>query len=62
MSTPPSGAYDCLEALAADGVSAVAISTPAHTHAPVALQAIGLGLAVVCDKPFALDPAAARAR
>jgi predicted dehydrogenase len=53
-------AYDSLEALAADGVSAVAISTPAHTHAPVALQAIGLGLAVVCDKPFALTSADAR--
>ncbi len=53
-------AYDSLEALAADGVSAVAISTPAHTHAPVALQAIGLGMAVVCDKPFALTSAAAR--
>ena len=53
-------AYDSLEALAADGVSAVAISTPAHTHAPVALQAIGLGMAVVCDKPFALTSADAR--
>jgi len=53
-------AYDSLEALAADGVAAVAISTPAHTHAPVALQAIGLGMAVVCDKPFALTSADAR--
>ena len=53
-------AYDSLEALAADGVSAVAISTPAHTHAPVALRAIGLGIAVVCDKPFALTSADAR--
>ena len=57
---PAVRAYDSLEALAADGVSAVAISTPAHTHAPVALQAIGLGLAVVCDKPFALTSADAR--
>ena len=53
-------AYDSLEALAADGVAAVAISTPAHTHAPVALRAIGLGIAVVCDKPFALTSADAR--
>ena len=53
-------AYDSLEALAADGVAAVAISTPAQTHAPVALQAIGLGMAVVCDKPFALTSADAR--
>jgi predicted dehydrogenase len=57
---PTVRAYDSLEALAADGVSAVAISTPAHTHAPVALQAIGLGMAVVCDKPFALTSADAR--
>ena len=57
---PTVRAYDSLEALAADGVAAVAISTPAHTHAPVALQAIGLGLAVVCDKPFALTSADAR--
>jgi predicted dehydrogenase len=53
-------AYDSLRALAADGVRAVAISTPADTHVPLALEAIGLGLAVVVDKPFALDAAEAR--
>lgn len=53
-------AYDSLAQLAADGVVAVAISTPADTHAPLAREAIGLGLAVVVDKPFALDAEAAR--
>jgi predicted dehydrogenase len=53
-------AYDDLAALAADGVTAVAISTPAPTHADLARQAIALGLAVVVDKPFALDAEAAR--
>jgi predicted dehydrogenase len=38
----------------------VAISTPADTHVPLMLEAIGLGLAVVSDKPFALDAAQAR--
>ena len=57
---PTVRAYDSLEALAADGVSAVTISTPAHTHAPLALQAIGLNMAVVCDKPFALTSTDAR--
>ena len=57
---PDVRAYDSLEALAADGAVAVAISTPAHTHAPLALQAISLGMAVVVDKPFALSANDAR--
>jgi predicted dehydrogenase len=52
--------YDSLAALAAAGVQAVAISTPADTHIPLAREAIALGLAVVVDKPFALDAATAR--
>jgi predicted dehydrogenase len=52
--------FDGLAELAAAGVEAVAISTPAATHAPLALEALGLGLAVVVDKPFALDAAQAR--
>ncbi|MGZ8751204.1 MAG: Gfo/Idh/MocA family protein [Pseudonocardia sp.] len=52
--------YDSLEALAADGAEAVAISTPAATHTDLTDRALGLGLAVVCDKPFALDAPAAR--
>ena len=57
---PGVAAYDSLADLAAAGARAVAISTPAHTHVPLALEAIGLGLAVVVDKPFALDAAEAR--
>jgi predicted dehydrogenase len=49
-----------LEELRAAGAEAVAISTPADTHTELTDQALELGLAVVCDKPFALDAAAAR--
>jgi predicted dehydrogenase len=38
----------------------VAISTPADSHSPLTDEALELGLAVVCDKPFALDADAAR--
>ena len=53
-------AYKSLELLAEAGVEAVAISTPADTHMSLTQQALRLGLAVVCDKPFALDSATAR--
>jgi predicted dehydrogenase len=53
-------AYDDLAALAAAGAEAVAISTPAATHTDVAREAIRHRLAVVVDKPFALDAEAAR--
>jgi predicted dehydrogenase len=53
-------AYDSLAALAAAGAEAVAISTPAATHVALAQEAIALGLAVVVDKPFAMDAASAR--
>jgi predicted dehydrogenase len=51
--------FASLEELAAAGAEAVAISTPAATHSGLTEQALELGLAVVCDKPFALDAAAA---
>ena len=57
---PGVDAFDSLAALAAAGAEAVSISTPADTHSALTDEAIGLGLSVVCDKPFALDPAAAR--
>lgn len=57
---PGRPAYDDLAQLASAGVDAVAISTPADTHVPLVLEAVSLGLPVVCDKPFALQPAAAR--
>ncbi len=57
---PQVATFDSLEDLAAAGAEAVAISTPADTHTPLTDRAIELGLAVVCDKPFALDPVAAQ--
>ena len=49
-----------VEQLPALGVEAVAVSTPAATHTELTEQVLRLGLPVVCDKPFALDAAAAR--
>jgi predicted dehydrogenase len=43
------------EALALPGVDAVTIATPPHTHAELALEAIGAGRHVLCEKPFARD-------
>jgi predicted dehydrogenase len=53
-------AFASLEELAAAGAEAVAISTPAATHVTLTQQALHLGLAVACDKPFALDANSAR--
>jgi predicted dehydrogenase len=52
--------FDSLEQLADAGAEAVTICTPASTHIALTQQALRLGLAVVCDKPFALDAASAR--
>ncbi len=57
---PGLATFGSLEDLADAGAEAVAISTPADTHSALADRALELGLAVVCDKPFALDAAAAR--
>ncbi|MET3429884.1 putative dehydrogenase [Actinoplanes tereljensis] len=57
---PKARAFDTIAAIAAAGAEAVAISTPAATHAELALEAIAQGLAVVVDKPFALDVASAQ--
>jgi predicted dehydrogenase len=57
---PGTASVGSLTELVDAGVEAVAISTPADTHTAVTEQALRLGLAVVCDKPFALDAAAAR--
>ena len=40
------------EARRTDGVEVVAIVTPNHMHAPVALQFIKRGIHVICDKPL----------
>jgi predicted dehydrogenase len=57
---PDAALFGSLEELAAAGAEAVAISTPAATHTELTDRALDLGLAVVCDKPFALDAPAAR--
>jgi predicted dehydrogenase len=53
-------AFASLDELAQAGAEAVAISTPAASHVPLTEQALRLGLAVVCDKPFAPDADTAR--
>lgn len=58
---PDVPAFDSLADLAAAGVDAVTISTPLATRQALILQAIGLSLAVVSDKPFSEDAAQAEA-
>ncbi len=53
-------AFSSLEDLARAGAEGVTICTPASTHVELTQRALRLGLAVVCDKPFALDAASAR--
>jgi len=48
------------DALALPGVDAVTIATPPHTHAELALEAIGAGRHVLCEKPFARDTSEGR--
>lgn len=56
------GAYtDLGEAIAATGAGVVAISTPPHTHAQLALTAFERGCHVLCEKPFAADASEAQA-
>jgi len=57
---PATPAYGSLSELASARVEAVAVSTPVATHIPLVQEALGLGLAVVSDKPFAPDAQAAR--
>ena len=40
------------EARRKDGIDAVAIVTPNHMHAPVAMQFLRRGIHVICDKPL----------
>jgi predicted dehydrogenase len=54
-------AFDTLEQLVAAGVDAVVVSTPLDGRPAIVMQAIELGVAVVSDKPFALDAAQAEA-
>lgn len=53
--------FDTLQAMAASGlVVAVTLTTPPQTRRDLVLEALGLGLHVVADKPFAPDAATAR--
>ncbi|WP_261327341.1 Gfo/Idh/MocA family protein [Modestobacter marinus] len=49
-----------LTELADVGVDAVVVTTPLDSHTQLVREAVGLGLPVVCDKPFARDAATAR--
>ncbi len=58
---PGARAFDSLAAMVESRtVDAVTVSTPLETHVPLVLEAIELGIPVVCDKPFAVDAATAR--
>jgi predicted dehydrogenase len=57
----PHALTDLSEALALDGVDAVAVATPPYTHGPIARAAAAAGHHIVCEKPFARDVAEARA-
>lgn len=56
----PHALTDLDRALALPGVESVAVATPPHTHASIALAAIAAGKHVVCEKPFARDADEAR--
>ncbi|MDZ7906665.1 MAG: Gfo/Idh/MocA family oxidoreductase [Cypionkella sp.] len=48
------------EARRSDGIEAVAIVTPNHMHAPVAIQFLKRGIHVICDKPLTHNLAEAK--
>jgi predicted dehydrogenase len=56
----PRGCTSLSEALAGEGIDAVTIASPPHTHAELALEAIAAGKHVLCEKPFARDAAEGR--
>jgi predicted dehydrogenase len=50
-----------LDAVLTAGVDAVAVATPPAWHAPVVRRCLAAGVHVLCEKPFAMDAAEARA-
>ncbi|PZO78048.1 MAG: oxidoreductase [Sphingomonas hengshuiensis] len=65
----PARVYPTVEALIAaeralpegERIDALAIVTPNHLHAPMAIAALEAGIHVFCEKPMAMDSAEARA-
>jgi predicted dehydrogenase len=57
---PDLAVYADLAGLAAAGVDAVVVTTPLDSHVALVLEAVALGVPVVCDKPFAPDASTAR--
>ena len=54
----PAGSLE--ELLARDGIDAVFVLTPTHTHAELSIAALASGHDVLCEKPMARTPADAR--
>ena len=57
---PETPIFDSLGEMVESGVDAVTISTPPATRRELVLEAVGRGVHVVADKPFAPSAAAAR--
>jgi len=51
----PAGYTDLAQAIAETGAQVVAISSPPHAHAELAITALNAGCHVLCEKPFAAD-------
>jgi UDP-N-acetyl-2-amino-2-deoxyglucuronate dehydrogenase len=50
---------DSLDDLLGEGVDAIAVCTPHHTHGEIVVAAAERGVHVLCEKPMALDVATA---
>jgi predicted dehydrogenase len=57
----PHACRSLADALALGGIAAVTIASPPATHHDLAVEACRAGVAVLCEKPFALDAAQASA-
>ncbi|MDC0304906.1 Gfo/Idh/MocA family oxidoreductase [bacterium] len=58
---PELAVYESHAEMLADRFDAVAIATPAHTHYPIAKEAMEAGCDVFIEKPMTLDPSEAEA-
>jgi len=56
---PDAAVFDSVEALIASGIEAAIISTPNHTHHPIAMALLGAGIHVLVEKPMAVSLAQA---